>query len=192
MAGPGKQLQHQQVKERQRAKAFPLSLILHDIDSPENVGGLFRLADALGLSHIYLSGSSPKPPHKRMSRAARQTERWVCHSYHPQKEQLQAKLQQQNVELLALEITEYSQDLQSYCSELELTHLGAQREFGLVLGSESSGVSEQWLSLCKAAIHIPMQGHNSSMNVVSASSIACFQLCQALRPKVEVKGNCLS
>lgn len=184
MTGPGKQLQHQQAIERQQARAFPLSLILHDIDSPDNVGGLFRLADALGLSHVYLSGSSPKPPHKRLSRAARQTQRWVSHSYHPEPEPLQVTLQQQGIELIALEITEHSQALQTYCDEHGAASPAVQQKLGLILGSESSGVSEQWLALCKAAVHIPMQGHNSSMNIVSAASIACYQLCQTLSPKL--------
>jgi tRNA G18 (ribose-2'-O)-methylase SpoU len=36
-------------------------LVLHDIRSAQNVGALFRTADAIGISKIYLSSITPGP-----------------------------------------------------------------------------------------------------------------------------------
>jgi tRNA G18 (ribose-2'-O)-methylase SpoU len=182
----GKQLHHQQVIAKQNIKKFPLSLILHDIDSPDNVGGIFRLADTAGIQHIYLSGCTPAPPNKRLSRAARSTEKWVEYSYQADILQLITSLQLRRTTLLALEITEHSQALDDYCRELAEAPAQPAQEFCLILGSEENGVCEFLLERCSTALHIPMFGRNSSMNIVAASSIACYQLCQHLhRPAAD-------
>ncbi|MBI3573686.1 hypothetical protein HY090_01410, partial [Candidatus Kaiserbacteria bacterium] len=38
-----------------------VSVILHDVRSSENVGSIFRTADAAGVSKIYLTGYTPTP-----------------------------------------------------------------------------------------------------------------------------------
>jgi tRNA G18 (ribose-2'-O)-methylase SpoU len=37
------------------------SLLLHNIRSTHNVGAIFRTADAIGVSKIYISGYTPSP-----------------------------------------------------------------------------------------------------------------------------------
>ena len=39
-------------------------LILHNIRSEQNVGSIFRTADAAGISKIYLTGYTPRPTDK--------------------------------------------------------------------------------------------------------------------------------
>ena len=45
-------------------------LILDNIRSMENVGSIFRTADAAGVAKIYLCGITPKPPRKEIDKAA--------------------------------------------------------------------------------------------------------------------------
>ena len=47
-------------------RRFPLSLLVHDMAAPENVGSLFRLADALGVEKLYLTGTTPLPPNRKI------------------------------------------------------------------------------------------------------------------------------
>ena len=47
-----------------------LSLVLDNIRSMQNVGSIFRTADAAGVSKIYLCGFTPKPPRKEIDKAA--------------------------------------------------------------------------------------------------------------------------
>ena len=51
------QLTHEE--HRQSDTRFPLSIIANDINDPLNVGGLFRLSDALGIETLYLCGDTP-------------------------------------------------------------------------------------------------------------------------------------
>src|SRR6185312_14084342 len=55
----------------------PLCLLAHNVRRPENVGSLFRLADALGIEKIFLTGGSCTPSHPKARKAARTTEQRV-------------------------------------------------------------------------------------------------------------------
>jgi len=86
-------------------------------------------------------------------------------------------LKQSGVIIIALEISSSSVDINS--DEFRAV-LSKQKPVCLILGSENTGVSETLLSLSDITAHIPMMGNNSSMNVVSAASIACFEITRNL------------
>ena len=52
-------------------------LILDNIRSRENVGSIFRTADAAGVEKIYLCGITPTPPHEKISKTALGAETYV-------------------------------------------------------------------------------------------------------------------
>ena len=54
-------------------------------------------------------------------------------------------------------------------------------EVCLILGEENYGVNPELLSAADMIGHIPMQGHNSSMNVASACAIAAYSLINKLK-----------
>ncbi len=45
-------------------------LLLDNVRSLQNVGALFRTADGAGFSKIYLTGITPTPPRKEISKTA--------------------------------------------------------------------------------------------------------------------------
>jgi tRNA G18 (ribose-2'-O)-methylase SpoU len=51
-------------------KRRPLYLILENIYDTYNIGGLFRLADALAVSKIYLCGQTEVPPNSKIKKAS--------------------------------------------------------------------------------------------------------------------------
>ncbi len=163
---------HQQSNNR-----FPLSLIANDINSPLNVGSLFRLCDALGIEKLYLCGDTPAPPNSKINKTSRSSEKYVAYESHISAETLVTSLKQSGSTIVSLEISSSSIDINS---EEFITLLKQNKPICLILGSENSGVSEKLLSLSDATIHIPMMGNNSSMNVVSAASIACFEITKNL------------
>src|SRR5437773_9452460 len=57
----------------ERAKKLvrrPLYLILENIYDTYNIGGLFRLADALAIEKIYLCGQTEIPPNAKIKKAS--------------------------------------------------------------------------------------------------------------------------
>ncbi len=162
-----KQLSHSEVKfEKQQ---FPISLLLDNVEDGRNVGSFFRLADALGVKHLYLCGTTPVPPNKRVRKTARSTELYVPYSYHSSGAELVAELKQEGVTVGALEITDKSRALNDH-------DFSGYSDFVLVAGGEEKGISDSLLEEIDFAIHIPMRGVNSSMNVAMATAIALQEI----------------
>ena len=96
------------------------SLFLPDIRSGFNVGSFFRTADALGIDHIYLSGVSPYPPHKEISKTALGAENMVSWSYHQDSVATLREIVNSGVQIVALELTENAIPLQKFTPEFPL------------------------------------------------------------------------
>jgi len=158
-------------------KKFPLSIIASDLTSPLNVGSLFRLCDALGVERLYLCGDTPAPPNAKISKTSRSTEKHVDYELHANAETLVRSLRDSGSNIVSLEITSSSIAIGSDEFKNLLT---VDKPVCLILGSENSGVNQALLSLSEATIHIPMFGNNSSMNVITAASIACFEISRNL------------
>jgi tRNA G18 (ribose-2'-O)-methylase SpoU len=158
-------------------KKFPLSIIANDISSPLNIGSLFRLCDALGIEKLYLCGKTPLPPNAKLNRTSRSTEKYVSYEAHADAEALLATLKMSGALIIALEITSASIAIDG--AEFKQV-ISNDRPICMILGEEDAGVSDALLSLAEVTVHIPMYGHNSSMNVISAASIACFEIIRNL------------
>lgn len=161
------QLEHQHHQPNRQRHC--LQLLVHNLDGPNNVGGLFRLADALGLERLVLTGSTPVPPNRKLRLTSRATENFVPFEYHAEPIAVISSLKNDGYRILALEITSASVDIR----ELDL---GREEKVCLVLGNESTGINPLLLSACDNTVHIPMQGSNSSMNVAMAAGISCFEI----------------
>jgi len=167
------QLTHAQ--HRPTPVTLPVCFLAHDIDIPLNVGTLFRIADALGVERIHLSGASPVPPDPKIRKTSRSTEDHVAWSYAADPLQTVAALKAAGYRIVALELTTLSVDIRA------LPVASADR-ICLVLGSENRGVCQELLDVCDATAHIPMFGQNSSMNVGNACAIATFELVRRFLP----------
>jgi len=159
------------------AGALPLRLLAHDVDLAANVGTLFRIADALGVEHLHLTGSSPRPPDPKIRRSARSAERHVAWSHAADPLAVVGQLKAQGWRVVALELSTHSIALH------ELVVAPGERVC-LVLGAENAGVSPALLAAADATVHIAMRGHNSSMNVASACAIAAYEIGQRLVGRV--------
>lgn len=165
------QLDHSRHPAHRRAqpRKFPLCFVAHDIEDPLNIGSLFRIADALGVEKIWLSGTSPQPPHSKIKRTSRSCEKYVAWAWHAQPFELIAQLKAEGYLIVSLEISSASIDIR------DLPPQGHDR-IALILGSENEGVSQPLLDVSDLTAHIPMLGQNSSMNLANACAIATFEL----------------
>ncbi|MFW5427272.1 MAG: TrmH family RNA methyltransferase [Methylophagaceae bacterium] len=146
----------------------PISLLLNDFESPGNVGSIFRLADAFGIEKIYLTGTTPVPPNRKMMRTSRATEKFVPYEYDESGVDVVDALKSKGYKVISLEITSSSTDIRKLS-------LSSNDKVCLILGAENEGVNSQLLALSDETIHIPMLGENSSINVASACAIAIFE-----------------
>lgn len=161
-----------------RDKKYPVCFLAHDMDAPINIGSLFRIADALGIEKIYLTGSSPVPPNSKIKKTSRSTEEFVPFCFQECPLELVKRLKSEGYTIISLEVTSSSIDIR----ELSISN---DEKVCLILGSENSGVCQALLNVSDKTIHIPMLGKNSSMNVATACSIAAFEIIRRLRLLME-------
>ena len=154
-------------------------LILDNIRSRENVGSIFRTADASGVSKIYLCGITPRPPHEKISKTALGAETYVLWEYYKQtwKCLLELKNQNSKIKIVGLEQTKQSQNIFKFKPKFLPT--GRQVRLALVVGNEVRGLSPKILRYCDKKISIPMYGKKESLNVSVAAGIALYRIISA-------------
>lgn len=140
-------------------------VVVDNVRSLENVGSIFRTADALGVAKIYLCGITGRPPQQKISKTALGAEKTIPWEYHKQTWRLLEKLKKDNVKIISLEQTKKSILYTTFKSEFPLA---------LVIGNEVKGVSKKVLELSGHIIHLPMKGEKESLNVAVAFGVAGY------------------
>lgn len=162
------QLNRLSLVDFKKAKKRPIVLVLDNIRSLNNVGSAFRTSDAFAIEAIYLCGSTGKPPHKEIRKTAIGASESVAWKYFETTEKAIQLLQENNFEILAIEQTNESVELQKF-------EIQATKKYALVFGNEVDGVSDVVLSLCKNAIEIPQFGTKHSFNISVSVGIVLWQ-----------------
>jgi len=165
------QLTHSEITNL--SKTFPLVVLCENFLSPENVGMTFRICEAMGVAHLYLTGSSPNLPNRKVVKAARSAHKRVSYSHQLDTTDLLQQLKKEGYQLIGLEITNQSADIRSF-------DFKPFEKIAFVVGAERYGISEATLQILDATVHIPMYGVGTSMNVVTALSIGLYELTKQL------------
>ncbi len=152
---------------RSNRKDQKLILILDNIRSRENVGSIFRTADAFGVGKIYLCGITPIPPHDKISKSALGADEFVPWEYFKRTIDVVKRLKKGGIKIIALEQSTRS---------IKIEELGRVGEVALVVGNEVNGVGNSVLKLCDQIIEIPMYGKKESLNVSVATGIALYEI----------------
>lgn len=147
-------------------------VIAHNIRSLHNVGSIFRTADSLGVSKVFLTGYTGSPPDPRIAKVALGAENFVPWEYSKSAIRTLKKLKAENPKLTIV-------GLENNIPNFEVKSLGKyQPKFPLVLiiGEETKGIPKKLLEMCDAILEIPMKGRKESLNVSVAFGIAAYQL----------------
>lgn len=145
-------------------------VILDNVVDCLNIGSIFRLADALGIKKIYIGGVSALNI-KSVNKTSRSTHKSVPYELIPNTVELIHCLRNKEYNIIAAEITDESIDLSNLKKDIF-----EFKKTAIVFGNEQHGISQQVLDQCDFAVHIKMQGLNSSMNVAMAMGIICYQI----------------
>jgi tRNA G18 (ribose-2'-O)-methylase SpoU len=142
-------------------------VICDDIRSLENIGSIFRTADALGVSKIYLCGISGTPPHHKISKTALGAEKTIPFKYHKQVGRLIDKLKKDKIKIVALEQGKRA---------VVYTKFKPTFPLALIIGNEVKGVSKKILDKTDKVIDLPMRGKKESLNVSVAFGVAGYYI----------------
>jgi len=148
-------------------------LVLHDIRSAQNVGAIFRTADACGISKIILSGYSPTPidrfGRKRsdISKSALGAEDSVKWEFSEDILQTVKSLKDEGFQIVSLEQSEKSVDYKD---------VKIKDKNVFIVGNEVSGVNPELLEASDIITEIKMKGEKESLNVSVATGVALFRI----------------
>lgn len=157
-----------QEEQKKLVKKNPVYIILDNVLDTYNIGAIFRLADAVAASKVYLCGQTETPPNHRIKKASINTTEWVAWSYASSAVEALQELKSQNANLKIIAI---EQDERS----ILYTEANYDLPIALVVGHETEGVSKEVLNIADHIVEIPMWGVNKSLNVMVSLGIVLFK-----------------
>ena len=161
------ELNRKTVADFKEATKTPLILILDNIRSLNNIGSVFRSADAFLVEKIYLCGITAVPPHTDIHKTALGATDNVAWEYVENTLVVVKKLQEEGASVWAIEQTENATLLNSFKPKPKTKH-------AFVLGNEVRGVSQEVVSACGQALEIPQYGTKHSLNISVATGIVVW------------------
>ena len=141
-----------------KAEKSPIILVLDNIRSLNNIGSVFRTADAFLVEKIYLCGITAVPPHKDIRKTALGASESVAWEHCEKTVELVARLKSEGYTAVAIEQAENTVMLQNF--EVEGT-----KKYALIFGNEVKGVSQEVVSACNTVLEIPQFGTKHSLNI---------------------------
>jgi tRNA G18 (ribose-2'-O)-methylase SpoU len=152
-------------------------LALEGVGNPDNVGGLFRVALALGASGVLLDRTSADPLYRKAIRTSIAASLRVPFTrVAPWPSGLDG-LKAQGFHVIALTPDADAVSIDDYAVE-------PGRQLILALGSEGAGLQPDSMRYADVRLRIPIDARADSLNVVVAAGIALH----ALRAKARVEG----
>lgn len=159
--------------EFKQADKTPLVIVADEIRSLNNIGSLFRTADAFRLERIYLCGATGVPPHPEIHKTALGAEYTVDWRQADSTLSVVRELRAQGYVTLALEQVRGSISLENLVVE-------KGRKYAIVAGNEIRGVNQEVVNECDACVEIPQFGTKHSLNVSVSTGMAVWEVVRQL------------
>lgn len=168
---------HRPTAEQFAAMAkMPVTVVLDNVRSAQNVGAFFRTGDAFAVERIILCGITATPPSREIHKTALGAELTVPWSHCDSTETCIAALRAEGYTLLAVEQVEGAVMLDRFVPE-------AGVRYALVFGNEVDGVGQSVVDRCDGALEIPQIGTKHSINVSVSGGVVLWHLFCRLRPR---------
>lgn len=166
------------VDEYKDIEKTPITVVLDNIRSCNNIGSVFRTSDALLIEKVILCGITATPPNKDIHKTALDAEKSVPWEYFEETEAAILNLQEDGYRVFAVEQVENSISLPDFTP-------GKEEKLALVFGNEVKGVQQSVVNMCDGAIEIPQYGTKHSFNISVSAGIVLWDLVYKLRSKAE-------
>ena len=164
-------------KEFSNLTRSPIYIVLDDLKSAYNVGSIFRLADALLVSKLFLCGRTLSPPNFKIKTTSRGTERWVPWEHRTSTIETVQELKESGVYILCAELCADSIDYKEIKPSFPAC---------IILGREYDGISPEVLNLADCIVSLPIIGMTNSLNVATAASVLLYELHQMVSQNSEL------
>lgn len=143
--------------------------VLENVMNPTNLGAIFRSAAALGIEAVLVTKGSTDPFYRRAARVSMGTvfqvpwmivdENWV------------QQVKQHGFQLVSMALSNQAVSLADPI-------LKGREKLAIILGTESTGITEQVLDASDFIVKIPMSNGVDSLNVAAAGAVVFWELCK--------------
>ncbi|MAV64257.1 MAG: RNA methyltransferase [Candidatus Marinimicrobia bacterium] len=154
------------IKELINIDKFPIYVMLENIRSVHNVGSILRSADGIGVSKVYLTGYTPFPPRKDLSKTALGADQSVNWEHYENPLEAIKIIRSNKITPIVIEQTVNSKSIFNFKLDLPVC---------FIFGNEVSGVSEDILEIVDLHAEIPMRGVKQSLNVAVSVGIVGYE-----------------
>ncbi|MDP2688191.1 MAG: TrmH family RNA methyltransferase [Aequorivita sp.] len=161
-------------EEYKASEKTPLIIILDNIRSLNNIGSVFRTADAFLVKKIYLCGITAKPPHKDIQKTALGAQDSVEWEYAENIMDVVAKLQSEGVFVASIEQAELAVNLNDFSVQKEMA-------YAVIFGNEVKGVQQKVVTASDVVIEIPQFGTKHSLNISVSVGVVVWDLFVKLK-----------
>ena len=163
------ELNRHTVESFKSAPKKPIIVVLDNIRSLNNVGSIFRTADAFLIQKIYLCGITAKPPHRDIQKTALGSTASVDWTYAEDSLKVIEKLKAEKVVTIAVEQADGACELQDFTPK-------KNQVYAFVFGNEVKGVSQDVVTACNHVIEIPQFGTKHSLNIAISCGVVLWDI----------------
>ncbi len=160
-------------EEKANIKRNPVYIVLDNVLDTYNIGAIFRLADAVAATGVYLCGLTETPPNSRIKKASINTTEWVRWKHASTAVEALREIKSQ---IPSIKIYVVEQDARS----VRYDKVEYIFPIALVVGHETSGVTKEVLDMADKIVEIPMWGVNKSLNVMVSLGIVLFEAMKSV------------
>ncbi|HOO99990.1 MAG TPA: RNA methyltransferase [Bacteroidales bacterium] len=163
------ELGRKSINQFRQSQKSPFVIVLDNVRSHNNVGSVFRTADAFLTGCIYLCGITATPPHRDIHKTALGATESVSWKYFRSTTEAIEELRNEGYVIVAVEQAEGSVDLADFI-------VVPGKKYALVFGHEIDGVGQSVINLCDNVIEIPQFGTKHSFNIAVSAGIVLWEL----------------
>ncbi len=167
------ELNRKSAEEFKKASKLPVVIVLDNVRSMNNIGSVFRTADAFLIEAIYLCGVTAQPPHREIQKTALGATETVNWKYFETTLEAVNSLKSEAFKVYAVEQADQSIMLDKFTPK--------QGKIALVFGNEVTGVEQAVIDICDACIEIPQYGTKHSLNISVSAGIVVWEMAKKLK-----------
>ena len=153
---------------------IPVTIVVDNVRSLNNIGSLFRTADAFLIKKIVLCGISATPPSIEIHKTALGAEESVLWEYYSNTLDALRELRDCGVIICTLEQVKGSIPLNEFVPKIT-------EQYAIVVGNEVDGVQQEVVDYSDYCIEIPQFGTKHSLNVTVSAALAMWQFFKVLK-----------
>ncbi len=147
----------------------PVTIILDNVRSLNNIGSVFRTGDGFRIEKVILCGISTTPPHRDIHKTALGAEESVTWEYFSDTLEAIRQLKKEGFHIASVEQAENSIPLNHFIPP-------KNQALALIFGHEVKGVQQKIINESDSCIEIPQFGTKHSFNISVSVGIVLWEI----------------